>query len=950
MQEKRNLTSILILMFVMYTAIALASEGNREVTYTISGFVYDGENREPLTGATLVIQESNLFAISGLDGSYRISNVPEGDYKIEIAFISYETIVADLIVDTDLKIDFDLQTVSFSLGTVEVVAMQVVNTEASARSAERNALNTINAISASAIELSPDQTVANVVQRVSGLTVERGSGGEAQYAIVRGMDKRYNYTLVNGIKIPSPDNENRYVPLDIFPAELLDQLVVSKSLTPSMEGDAIGGVVDMKMRSAHSRGIVSANISVGINEMFFQRDFDYFDPASVNRTAPMQRLNEGDRVAANMDYYSTENFNYTQNRPLPNYSASLVLGDRFFNQRLGIIFAGTYQSSNRGTDRTQFRISETRGARNLPYITAHQERRYSLNQERVGLHNKIDYRFRSGHSISLYNVWLHLQRNQTRVLWEDGLRSINEPTLENNFRSQINVQRIYNTTLQGDHKLSPKIHADWSLVYSIANQYVPDNSQLITVSNYDTPDRELRWLLHENQIRIWEDNFDRDYAAYYNVSYSHGPKDKAFSIKTGGLYRLKDRENNFDLYTFKPLPGIQEYIPYETDFADITWRITGASGTPSHALNYQSYENIFAQYVEVSFPWQAFNFLGGVRAEHTDQGFSTANDLVEDGSQTYWSILPSLHLKYQLGHRSHLRGSYFKSVSRPSFLEIIPYTRPSTEDIYVSGGNPTLRPVVAHNFDLRYEMFPNPADQLLLGVFYKNINDPIELAVMTQTDANFQPHFPSNTTVITPVNFETAINYGLELDIIRYFNRFGIRGNYTFTSSEIASVKRTWTEITADNYDQLTQLQQQNLAIGDSTFLNVIQMRPLQGQSRHLGNLSLLYKDQVNGFDAQLSAVYTGERIAIVSPGLDTDWWQKSYIQMDFSAEKRIFDSFVVFAKINNILNTPYQLYIKKPHYPSSRIAPMQPSGDTETLVREEYYGRVYQFGIKYRL
>ncbi len=940
----------LFLLFCLTINVFAAYAGESPNLVSFSGRIYDETSREPLTGATVVLEKTNHYAVAGLDGSFSIRNIPQGEYIVEISFISYENRKEMLSLSENKEISIGLKPEVFNLGTFVVSTTRVNSTEASARARERNALNTLNAISASAIELSPDLTVANVVQRVSGLTTERGSSGDAQYAIVRGMDKRYNYTLVNGIKIPSPDNENRFVPLDIFPAELLDRLVVSKSLTPSMEGDAIGGVVDMEMKSAHSRKIVSANFSSGYGEIFFDRGFDSFDYGSVNKTPPMRRLQNDDRVAGSMDYYSSENFNYTNEKPVPDHNASLTLGDRFFNERLGIILAATYQRSSRGTDRTQFRISENRGPENLPYISMYQERKYSSDQRRTGIHNKIDFIINNDHSISLYNVWLYLQRNQTRVIWEDGLRAISEPTLENNFRSQINIQRIYNSTLQGKHRLLHNLEADWSLVYSKANQNVPDNSQLITVSNYDTPERDLRWLIHENQIRIWEENADRDYAVYYNLAYNPVAGNEDFQILTGGLLRLKNRNNHFDLYTFKPQPGIQEYIPYETDHATLTWRITGGSGTPTHALNFTSYENIFAQYVEIKFPWKRFNFLGGLRAEHTDQGFSTANNLVEDGTQTYWSLLPSMHLKYRLSARSHIRSSYFKSVSRPGFLEIIPYTRPSTEDIYVSGGNPTLRPVVAHNFDFRYELFPNPTDQILAGAFYKNIYDPIELAVMTQTDSNFQPHFPSNTTVITPVNFEKAVNMGLELDIIRYFNRFGIRGNYTFTSSEIESIKRTRTEITEDNYHQLTTLQQQSLSIGDSTFLNVTQMRPLQGQSRHLGNLSLLYKDQRNGFDAQLSAVYTGERIAVVSTGFETDWWQKGFVQLDFSAEKRITTNFIVFAKVNNIINTPYRLFIKKPHYPSSRIEAMQPHGERETLVREEFYGRTFLFGIKYNL
>ena len=124
-------------------------------------------------------------------------------------------------------------------------------TEVAARSIERNSVNVVNVMSAKAMELSPDITVANVIKRMSGVTVERNSSGEGQYAILRGMDKRYNYTLVNGIKIPSPDNKNRFVPLDIFPSEILDRIEVTKSLTADMEGGDFSQSVHRIQRPVH---------------------------------------------------------------------------------------------------------------------------------------------------------------------------------------------------------------------------------------------------------------------------------------------------------------------------------------------------------------------------------------------------------------------------------------------------------------------------------------------------------------------------------------------------------------------------------------------------------------------------------------------------------------------------------------------------------------------------
>ena len=144
----------------------------------------------------------------------------------------------------------------------------------------------LNAVSARTIEVSPDITVANVMQRVSGVSVERSNNGEAQYPIIRGMEKRYISTLVNGIKIPSPDNKNRYVPLDIFPADIIDRLEVYKTLTPNMEGDAIAGVVNLVLKDAPDVFSVQANVATGYSQSISANGFTKFDNSTSSSRSP----------------------------------------------------------------------------------------------------------------------------------------------------------------------------------------------------------------------------------------------------------------------------------------------------------------------------------------------------------------------------------------------------------------------------------------------------------------------------------------------------------------------------------------------------------------------------------------------------------------------------------------------------------------------------------------
>ena len=197
----------------------------------------------------MVIEDPGLWAMSGLDGSFILKTESGQEKTLKCSILGYKD--TEIVYDGGsgpLLISLDKDSI-FLEGAV-VSAENHGRTEASARGLEKAAMNVVNILSSRAIELSPDMTVANVIQRMSGVTVERNSSGEGRYAILRGMDKRYNYTLVNGVKIPSPDNKNRFVPLDIFPSEMLDRLEVTKSLTGLRIVQPQGRAEDVTLRKA----------------------------------------------------------------------------------------------------------------------------------------------------------------------------------------------------------------------------------------------------------------------------------------------------------------------------------------------------------------------------------------------------------------------------------------------------------------------------------------------------------------------------------------------------------------------------------------------------------------------------------------------------------------------------------------------------------------------------
>lgn len=899
---------------------------------TIKGHVYDKSTGEPLVGATVVIEKFGKSTSTGLDGSFELKGLKTGSASLRVTYITYKASVQEITVldEHTPAVAIYMEKDGRELQEVAINSSGNGITDNSARRIEQNATQVMNIVSAKAIEVSPDLTVANVMQRVSGVSIERNSNGDGQYAILRGMDKRYNYTLVNGVKIPSPDNKYRYVPLDLFPADLMDRLEVYKTLTPNLEGDAVGGAVNMVMKDAPNRFQVNANLATGYSQLFFDRNFTSYDWKNINQLSPYEM--HGRTYDATGADFPKGTLSYTSKKPAPNLVGSLSLGQRFLEGKLGVIVAGSYQNTYRGSNST-FYGSAVNGTDQYAIITGKDYREYSEQQQRLGLHGKVDYVFNNRNKISLYNVYVNLKNEQLRDAVSTPFNGVYDPSKGNSeltftTRSRFTEQQIYNNTLHGDHKLfNDKFKIQWSAVYSSAQNDVPDNTSISLNGIQQNFQQKRTTLVNTAPVtRRWERNTDEDKAGYLDLTYTATIGGEKVDFSAGGLYRDKQRSSFYNNYTLN-VPNSDVGKVYGTDFksyADLNLIVTNPRGGVANSLTYDATEKIGAGYGMFKVNVNKLQVIGGARVEHTDQGYNLLFPQGEPkptGSQVYTDVLPSLTLKYHLTNKAQLHASYYKAVNRPGFYEIVPSKVVNEE--YQERGNPNLKRALADNFDLRYELFPGAAEQLLVGVFYKKINNPIEYT--------FQPDATRGQDIYySPGNFGTAKNFGAEIDYIKYFNKIGIKVNYTYTHSRITTPKTS---------------RRINSTTGDIEPFLVDQSRPLYGQSEHIANLSLLYKDTKKGWDAQIAGAYTGPRINTVSQFLNNDLWQKGFIQMDASAEKRLKNGFSVFVKANNLLNTPTKLFIKGVN-PNSKEAIIS---NGETLIRSDYYMQSYLLGLRYK-
>jgi hypothetical protein len=930
MPAKQKIVFISCICFLFFLSEAVAG--------SIKGQVND-ETGEPAIGVIVSMDNTSFFTVTGLDGSFILKSIPAGNYTLKISLVSYQVLKKQITVDdsTELKLKFSLMPVANTLHEAVIVGINSGATDEGARNLEKNSDNIVNILSGKTIQLMPDVTVANVLRRVSGVVVSRGDNGEGRYPVIRGMDKRYNYTLVNGIKIPSPDNKNRYVPMDVFPSEILQRLEVIKALRPDMEGDAIGGVMNLVMKDAPDHFIISSQAAIGYSQLAFNQPFTTFDHAAVQLKSPAEKY--GADYQASYSDFSKANLDFKKVNTNPDGQFNLTLGNRFFKDKLGLIASLSWQSTNRMSKETFFEPTPQPNptpAGNEPAFSDFQIRNYSIHDDRVGFNTKIDYKINPNHKISFYTVLMDLNSYESRITTDSSLSGRSKPgtgAVEFWDRSKTTLQNIYNSTLQGQHSFWDHLFINWSAVYSKATQQTPDQAQLIigetAYIDPNTGKSKATTPVLISLDRFWQHNSDQDQAAYLNLHYKFKLGSQAFDIGTGGMYRHKIRSNYYNSYTGldTPTPNIPYTNIYNAPFMFIQGN--GAEGSQLNEPNiYNAIENIGAGYLEAK--WTSpirWEILAGVRTESTMQSYDQPTvpitSVGKSGTVSYYDILPSAHIKYKLTDKQFIHASYFASISRPGFFEIVPYVFPG--EYYTEIGNYNLKHVQADNVDLRYELFPGGSNQLLVGAFYKNIQNPIEYVYLRSGDQSY----------LQPQNLGTATNVGAELVFTKYFNRFGFSANYTYTHSDIlTSVKVYYTD-----------------ANGNATIRYDNVHRPLQGQAENIGNLSALYKDTKNGIDLQLAAVYTGRFISYLSPYEGLDYWQRGSVILDFSGQKRISKHLSIYAKCNNLLNTPnyIELVHSNPYTEGVRKIPDQ-TDESRIVVDKKYFGQTYLIGVRFQL
>jgi TonB-dependent receptor len=869
----------LTLTFLLLASLSFAQNA------TIKGRVTNDGTNIPLPGASIHFDDYKNGVLADANGEYTLTNITPGEYKIKIKFVGYEEFERKLKLKTGqvLILNISLKPKAEALANVTVFGKLDNESEAAARSSEKNANNITNVVTAKVIEHSPDINAANVLQRISGVTIQRNANGDDAYAIIRGLEPRYNNTLINGVQIASPDSKTRTVSMSIVPSDLLARIEVDKTLTPQMEGDAIGGTVNLVFKDAPDQRQIAATTSIGYEQIFLDRKFIDFSTKDIHTYSPSE-INGSDYKAQPGDF-TRSNLDFRNITAPPSETITFSYGERFFNKKLGFIIGDSYQNNYFGLN-TEGNVgnADPNDPDHRPRINDIYNRAISSHQALNNLITHLDYKINDKNKLTLDNVFLYsrieeaLFNADTSITGGNGGRTVpGTGPVSITRQSTVTNQYIENLKLSGNHILNKHFLVDWYGAFSDAFVRTPDQAAInsnIAISYDPSTGFTKTPEYFDNINRTWAHNNDKDLDGAGNITYKTSFGNAALELKAGGLYRHKTRYNYEDEYVLRPATDAGGGKPTFTNIYTVQWNVYNVYGAGAYNdNNYNATEDVTAGYGQFKLTLPKLEIFGGVRSENTSQDIHVRQDITNANEITknYTDLLPSLSLKYKLSEITNLRAAYFASIARPAYFELSPTSPPATGGVRTLG-NPGLQHTTANNFDLRYEIFPQADEQIFIGTYYKQITNPIEYA-----------YVGGSGSVIEPINAGPAKVAGVELVLTKYFGNFGVTGNYAYNYSDVEDTSKI---------NRLMPTQ------------HTTEHRMLTGAAVHDLNVSFLYRNTKAKLNAQLAYQYLGKTLVGIYPDNGDNYIQQPMSFLAFSADKGIGKHFTIFTKLNNLLNT----------------------------------------------
>lgn len=900
---------------------------------SITGIVIDGDYNEPLPFANVLIKGTKSGATTDIDGKFEIKVAP-GTYTVIFSFIGYSTVqMSDVIVKSNKEtfIQVTLKPESNQLEDIVITTTSKKNSEASLLSLQKKSISLVDGLSIQAIKKAGDSDVAGAIKRVPGISIVGG-----KYVYVRGLGDRYSKTTLNGFELPGLDPDKNTIPMDIFPTNLIENIIVKKSASSEIGADFTGGTVDINLKDFSFSPEYNVNFSAGYNpDMHFNNNF----LADVKSSSDWRGKDDGLRdlpIDPNIDFKTAQQFP----RITAEDAALITQNTKKLTKTLKPIQQQSDMNYNFGFSASNGFKLRKNGESTIGYIAAigyKSETSYfddflrstvfvapSLETETEGVRNSNIGRINTYLS-TLLGITFKDNKNKIVINFidlqngESNASDVNEQTfIENPYIAEGNIityteRNLRSIPIYGKHNIGDDfLTIDWK--FGISNSTLNDKDFRTTL--FETDEDNTFYLLSPNIIsspsRIWRDLNEESIVGKLDLELPFVSGQVSGKLRFGASHITKKRDFNSKLYellfnsantssgfvTSAILGGDPNaLLADENIWEQSTVRTPGTfiSGGFERTNIYESESRNDGLYLssELKFS-EKLKAVIGVRYETYQLKYTGEDFLANKYDKQLFlddnDLFTNLNLIYSPNDKSNIRASYYQTTARPSFREASTVYLIDPIDNVTFLGNPDIRSSYIDNLDVRYEFFGDKNQMFALSLFSKSFKDPIEVAVIN----------PDTPTEFTVKNNEKASVIGAEIEIRKNLLTLN---NFTLNLNSNASFIRARQTMNEEEY---------NVRVIQGGGKEIDRERELQGQSPYMINFGLVGFETEKEIEAGIFYNVQGPTLEIVGFGSLPDVYTEPFHNLDFTASK-VFNGEKMTKKItfraNNILKDKRESY-----------------------------------------
>ncbi len=834
---------------------------------------------EPVCGARIYARGTQVEAKTNRAGVADVS-IPTGEHVLSVTHPKYSTqVVRNVSVSSD-KIDTHRVELTPSGMVLEDFVILAPNLKGSIQAlieVRRKASDLSDVMSAEQMAKSGDSDAAGSLKRVTGLTLKDG-----KYVYVRGLGERYSSTLLNGISLPSPDPSRRVVPLDLFPVQFLDSMIIQKSYSPNQPGEFGGGVVQLKTKAMPEKFYAQISLSQTQNsnngplQTYQGGGSDWLGVDDGSRKLD-PRAQQNPQVILQNNHHALED---QQNISYP--EMAIAVGDSYKRSafKVGYTLSGLYKDhiNYQVEERNRYIKPEGTLVREDEY-----ERQKTQKERTVGGIAGLQLELFKNHQVTANYINLRNSTDYVAIL--EGKNAEGNTIRENQI--EWAARTLQTVMVQGENKIPSlnKIKFDWHFSQSKARRDEPYRIQ----SRY-SPNSEGTFVFNPNDNTAYERRYyDLQERAEQRGLGVESPfpffgKRKG-KISLGLSKMVKARTSGMSRFSVDPTgtpcqANLSENLDSIFDTCEDSFRVTN---TTRPTDNYFARQELTAYHFNSHWPLlQSLTLTSGMRFENSLQAVDTISPFEQSAISSVLNTrdwLPGSSLTWKMKEQMQLRLAYSETISRPDLRELSDTLWQDFETGYDVQGNPNLRATVINSYDARWEWYFAPKENVSFGVFYKEFDSPIEQVFTAGSDPR-----------ISFFNVQGASIYGAEVELSKNFSflsrrlsAFSITGNFAYILSDVSLGDLQNSETTQTN-------------------------RPLQGQSDYTANMLLDYDSESLKLNASLAYNVYGPRIAYTAPEGLPNVWEMPFHQLDFVLRKKMGKNWSLQTKIKNILNPQVRL------------------------------------------